>query len=432
MLNNNNIKMNEYINDEIEKMINSSQGCQGMAPLNPKIEKHDFSDQMRDLSKFYNSIINNTEYLKCLLVISLKKVTWKKELMDKFGCSHNTVNYFIDYMKANGLVISKNFVDLDNILYETILRLHTDKLYRQINNTNLIMLTINGEEFVKRIIKDCSKLNRQDIMFNIQEIHNNTRAFRIVYDEISGKENKLGNRLIKYPDGTLVKRRTEAQKVFDKNIQVSLLKFKRDMLLEKNIHSTSLTIIQDHNNKLILLDMNPKSKELRKRERYNGFYSNLNSIDIEKLSEGVNDKDIKQAEKENNIKVFNKLKYQNRDIYSINKLLNKEKETKEDINRNNIEGLDYLDTLNIDNNKEIPQSFRFKRLREVERLEYLCNNKVKLKDKYLILEGLELWYLEMLYINCLDYQIFKNRTTTFRYAAAKDILRNFVEKLKLN
>ena len=60
--------MDDFIDSEIEKMKKRLQGCQGLAPLTAKIEKHDFSGEMRDLSQFYNNIINSLMSPPCISV----------------------------------------------------------------------------------------------------------------------------------------------------------------------------------------------------------------------------------------------------------------------------------------------------------------------------------------------------------------------------
>ena len=75
--------MESDINDEIyEKLRKSVQGGPSTSPLKGFFEKSDFSVKMAEISKLYNVIINNTEYLKCILVLSMKKVNWKKRMGD--------------------------------------------------------------------------------------------------------------------------------------------------------------------------------------------------------------------------------------------------------------------------------------------------------------------------------------------------------------
>jgi len=334
--------MDTFINEEIEDLINSAKGGRKTAPLEVNFKKQDFSREMDNINKLYNKLINNTEYLKCLLILSLKKVSWKKELREKFDCSKTLVDYFIYYMKQNGFIVTKQLIDLDNILFETIINTNPKDFYSQSTKVNLITLTPNGEEFAKRILEDCVKLQRGDIQFTIDEINNKTKAFRFIYNKILKKENKLGSRLIEYPDGTLVERVTLRQMKLNRDCENAMLEYRKEVIIKKDPSSNQIAIIDNKKKELAKLEIH---EDKNFKTRYNGIYSHLNSIELDKMSQGVTKEEEKQAEKEYKEEVKRKLNYLKYDKYDLNKVLNKEYFSYQEDKIHHIECMNLLNNL---------------------------------------------------------------------------------------
>lgn len=414
--------MENIIGLEIEDLIKGVQGLPSTQPLNAKIENNDFSSEMISINKLYDKIINNTEYLKCLLVLTLKKVTWHNELRDKFDIGSRTIEYFIDNMKCNGFIYTKQLIEIDNILYETLLTLNNESFYKQSHNINLITLSSIGESFVKKVVEDCIKLQREDIIFTINEINNKTLSFRKIYDKIKDKENVIGNRIIKYPDGTIIERDTLANNKLKKDIKVSLLELKTDILLEHNPQSTEIALITETKSNLSL---NNTYSDKEEKSVYTGMFSNLNSVQIENIMQPITDKDVKELEKDYKKEIKSKIDYLNDDKYSINKVLNKELETKQDIKRNKSECSSFLDSLYSEHYVEEQQEFNFKGLTEKQRLTYLNDYKISIDNKKEVLKDLDHWYLEMLYVNSKDYYVDID-CKKYRYVNAVNILQKYL------
>jgi len=309
-------KMNEDYDKKVKNLLNKFKASQDVGRLGDKIQKQDFTNRMIKVNQLYNKVMNNIEYLKCLLVLFIKQITWKRELKEKFNCSGSIIEYFDNYMKDCGLIINKQLVDLDNCMYEAILKTNTSEFYYQSTKVNLIALTPDGLDFCNRVLNDF-KSDRQDIYNIINNIEKKSLAFRSAYEKLKQKENELSDRLIKYPDGTLIERESEARKKLNKDVNEALLEIKREKLLEKkeqklltSKESKELSLIEkkgdlallDDNNKSLTEYVDPIVAQYKKTGRpsitYNGMYKHLTNNELEKMVDGESKQEIKEIEKE--------------------------------------------------------------------------------------------------------------------------------------
>jgi len=344
--------MNSFINDEILNKLKKAQRGAERTPFSQKIEKQDFSNKMKDSIYIYNKIINDSEFFKCLLVLITKKFTWRNDLENNFDVNNKKVGRFIESMKKCGFIVGKKFHDLDDIYYEAILMTQPQRTYSFVNSISVITLTPEGEHFCNKVMDEISKLliDRSDISFAYNEIVSKTKAFKVAFEKISKKENKISSRYIEYPDGTIIKRDTiiesQRQDKIKKDIKVGMLELKRELLLEHDPNSKQIAIIENKKNELVL---QTEPEEIKKHE-YSGVYSHLNSVELEELTRPVSKEEAKQVEKTHKQEIKEKMnrikqinKYESK--YSLDKVCNKKEETLEEERANKRECVGFLNSL---------------------------------------------------------------------------------------
>ena len=305
-------------------------------------------------------IKDKTEYLKCLLVLSLQDVTFEQELRTKYDIRNKTIIDFIDSMKNENFILVKDFCSIDDILHETILKINPLSFYNSINNTGVLILTEKGKQFCKKIINECVKLQNENIIFMINEISSKTKAFKETYNKLLELEDKInynengikiieGYRYVKYPDGTLIMKETEKHKQLKLELKKGILEHKQHLLLQKQEQGLltqkqeqHLMILGENRGDLVIFD---DMDLIEEKSVYNGVYSHLNSIELDKVIEGVTKEEEKQAEKKYKEEIKQKNKYYDYNSCDIRKVLNKIPETDEEETKNKRECLGFLKSL---------------------------------------------------------------------------------------
>lgn len=339
--------------DNINKKI--KEGFRGLNQLTPSDTFFNFDDESIKISNVYNEIISNTELIKCLLVLGLKKFTWRNELEIIYGINNYYVSKFIDLFKKNGLIINKLLCEIEEIYFEAIIKSNSIKLYEQRDTINIISLNEKGYIFVEKCIDKIIKLAeiREDIFFIVNEINNKLENFNLLIKNILLEETTLTERLIQYPNGLIQNKRTLYGKKIDKDTKEALLELKKQNNKISTSEEKELMLIKDNKYDLVLL--NNLKKEKKNRITYNGIYSNLtineifNKMSISKEEEKEFIKNEKKEIKER-LDKFSKLNKDYEEQYKnlkFNGYHNEDDFKKDKNNKSNIDLL--FDNLNIEN-----------------------------------------------------------------------------------
>lgn len=356
--------MDTHINDEIYEMLEKDKrGSATRPPFEKILQNVEFDNNMAKYYDIRKKILSDIKYVEMLLVIGFKKITWRKELQDKFDIHPGKITEFFDYMKQQGMILFKSLTDIDNSLFETVLSLNTNMFYSQREFVKVYTLSPEGNEITKKLMNDINKLKekRTDLKTTIEAITEKTNLFKLQFKKINNNEYDIyindrqitlpketqnlndqnkkylqqlkkridqgkyklsakrknnnsnfyckdGERLINYPDGTKIIKKTEWKKQQQKELKLTLQEIKIEQLEQKKNQGL---ITKKESNQLLIIKKNPLSiitleqdKQIifKNQINYNGTYSNLTTSELIRESERsvfkINSRDNKKIEKE--------------------------------------------------------------------------------------------------------------------------------------
>ena len=271
-------------------------------------------------------ILKDIELSKCLMILAIKKYTWRNELMINFGINKYKAEKFRNIMNELGYITHRLIWEIkDDITYFTMLNQSN-----MIDQAQMLALTPAGEEWSKKamdyIAKESNK--NQSLMFALQYVLERTQAFRKKYEEIRNLEWKTTKRNITHRIGREViieERKTLLGKQREKEIKEAHIE-----LLNRNkekISSNSNYITEVKNYAITEFNTAEEKKE------YNGVYSHLTNQELEEVMTGVSDEEYKQEIKKGYIGSIPEDRKEIDNIYNNLKLILKIKpeEKKKDI-----------------------------------------------------------------------------------------------------
>lgn len=335
-----------YINDEFLNFNKNTDEGQGVCPTDDEIEK------MHKLNQFKKEILNKSEYIKALLVIGIKDFTWRNELENDYNMSNNHVSLFLNSMKYNGLVAHKLLSELDNIQFEAITKTRNINFFSKTDKVSILVLTNKGKEFTKEVLQSASKLfsTRDDLRLVYNEVTKKSKTYKDIVNNILDEENTFFERDITYANGIKIIRDTQRAK----DVKRIAFEVRKQNLLEKQTQglitsqeNKQLAIIEDKGHDLINYEEKPDITKGCKTN-YKGIYSHLTTSEVEDLSEGVTNQEVKDIEKQyqkdlkDHIKKLNKTAMLEDGGRWVANGFHGEKTVK---STNNDEALDFLDNL---------------------------------------------------------------------------------------
>lgn len=213
----------------IEKMKNAIGG----SGADPPRALFDIDPSMTQIYAIRSYILEKNVRIRMFLILGLKQITWYSELKDKFDIHPSHITEFFDYMKENSMILFKPLVEVENILFDSVITQNTYSFYSQRDTVKVYTLTPLGNELFEKILNDLIKLcnERPDLKLYVNEIMTKTETHRYLLGKLKDKETKEFKRLIKYPDGLEVEVETEREREYKKD----LLEFKQQLLLSKEV-----------------------------------------------------------------------------------------------------------------------------------------------------------------------------------------------------
>lgn len=195
-----------------KKNTNSKSGVEGGGPSAPLVENFRNISKM-DKEDIHNqslllSLLNDKDYVKAILVLGIKKVTWKNELRYDYELHHEKVDKFIDKMEQLGFIVSKRLYHIPDIVYQTLIQCNNEQFYHQ--SPNVYVLTDYGSSFMDSAVSYISKsMNTNQYIINlIAMIEERTKNFHNKIDEITKKELENDTIQVKFPNGVIIEKET--------------------------------------------------------------------------------------------------------------------------------------------------------------------------------------------------------------------------------
>lgn len=306
------IKMQEACNTEFQQEKNRDY---------KNLERDDM-----DRDGLKNIILKDIELSKCLMILAIKKYTWRNELIVNFGISRHKADKFKDLMTDLGYIMHKLIWEIpDDIAYYTM-RTQAN----MVDQAQMLALTPAGEEWSKQamdyIAKESNK--NQTLRFALTYVLERTKDFKKKYKEIQELEYERTERFVThhFKNGQKVveKRKTLLGKQKDQEMKIAKAEIKllfskpemrkallnkvgieEPLLLEDQSNINQLIEISNkielnHNQALAILGEKTISEELKHAMKhgptvtYNGQLNHLSSQEIEKVSMGVTDEEYKE------------------------------------------------------------------------------------------------------------------------------------------
>jgi len=255
------------------------------------IKHFKFTEEMGEYYNIRQFILKKNVNVRMFLVLSLKQITWYKELKIKFDIHPSHITEFFDYMKENDMILFSPLVEVDGILFETVTSQNNAHFYGARDLVKVYTLTEKGKEIAKRLTDDIIKLTNQrsDLNMYLQQILKKTNIHRILMNKIKGEESKRGLRKVRTPDGSEYYHETKNQIKFEKELNQAIIDTKQELLLEKQTNNQLTTkeageLALIKNGGLAVYEENNRQKP--KPIKYDGVYSHLSQSQIEGIMDG--------------------------------------------------------------------------------------------------------------------------------------------------
>ena len=281
--------------------------------------KTNFARYKKKILSTKEFILNKDVNIRLILILSLKKITWKEELITKFDIQPKDITNFFEKLKTLGLILFKPLCEVDDILFETVIKQNPCSFYDKRDKTMVYTFNPSHQEEIVDIMTDVFKLTntRSDLRILLSDINTKTQNHRESMQKIYEEESSLHERYITYPDGFFELKETMKKKKFIQELLFHSMEFKQDLLEQKqeknllsNKESNQLAILQEKG--ALVVANEEKTNFSKQSTTYTGIYSNLTSQELETIIEGIGDKEEKKIEKQyekqvkENIKELNK------------------------------------------------------------------------------------------------------------------------------
>lgn len=279
-------------------------------------------------------ILNDFQAQKFYLMLYFNDYAFEWQLTKQLNLTKKQIQTYSEELNKQGLISFRLLSELSENMQEAIMKLTPDfsKIYQQ--NPKVYIITpegkTQGKEKLSEFVKQAK--DNQGIYDLIKQLKVYSESFRITKNKILKEEKSLIDRKVKFPDGTIIERPTQAYK---------------NLLIELKINEKqNALVLKDINRDLIALEVDNELKT--KRDEYTGLYSYLTAIEIEKLNEEANEKDLKltkEEEKHLKEKILNLEKESHKEVL----LMQGAKINKQEADRLNQEAEDFLNRLGGNN-----------------------------------------------------------------------------------
>jgi len=286
----------------------------------PHMDKILKNETDADFYKVREYILSKTSRLRVFLILFLKEITWRNELKTTFDIHPSHLEEIFEFLKENNLIVFKPLIEVDNILFECVIKQQSIHFYGQREKVKVYTLTPKGKEYGLNLIDDILNYAKDNftLQLYVQEIIKKTENHRKILTYILDEEKINDQRTITYPDGFIETRNTLKFKKMNKDIKKVSIELRKEKLLEKEknnlLSEKEKGMLMEINNNTYLATINEDDKKdiVSKKNKITYTGKTFHSVqEIVKAMEGVTKEEERQAEKEHKEEVkdrYNKLK----------------------------------------------------------------------------------------------------------------------------
>lgn len=339
--------MNSFNYQKKSKVENDQEGGGPSAPLVEnfrnisKMDKEDINNQVLLID-----LLKDKDYIKAILVIGIKQVTWKNELRYDYELHHEKIEKFIDKMEQLGFIISKRLYHVPEIVYHSLIQTNNAQFYHQ--SPNIYVLTDYGKAFMESAVEYISKTMKSNqyitnLIFMIEE---RTKDFHTKIEEITKKEEDKDILRVKFPNDVTVDKETESykrrQRQLAQAVKIATLEFMQEkpQSLLKQVNPGKLLSYSKY--ELVTLEEEKQLLLGKTSIAYTPAIEQTKRLRIDKVieqSEGVQDSELQEVEQISKQKTKECLEYFNED-YKVLKNEKQEKERVKKLSRKNMNECD--------------------------------------------------------------------------------------------
>jgi len=222
--------INNFVNN-LKSQFNKNATCGSGG--DPHVEKIEKSENLADFYRVRDYILGKDSRLRVFLILFLKEITWRNELKETFDIHPSHFEEIFEFFKANNMMIFKPLIEVDNLLFETVIKQQSIHFYSQRDKVKMYTLTPKGRIYGENMMDDIERLTSTNFTLQIyvNEIIKKTENHRKILLNIRNKELNNNTRTIVYPDGFIEIRETLKSKNFKKEIKTASLELKKELLL---------------------------------------------------------------------------------------------------------------------------------------------------------------------------------------------------------
>jgi DNA-binding PadR family transcriptional regulator len=250
-------KMNKYINNEIYDFFEKEQSGSDRRPsFDETLNSFSFDSQMAKYYKFKDLVMNDIEYIKILLVVAMKEITWRKELENKFDIHPEKISSFFKIAKQNGIVYYRPLVEVEHILFESVIKQNSPAFYGKRDTVKVYTLSPEGKEICKKMMNEIAKLSnsRSDLQLHLSFIQDKTKLHRHMMLSIHEAEWEYLERKVTYPDGQVEARKTLRMRKMEDDSRIALIELKKQKFNEEENLNTNLSLLNKKTSDLVEIE----------------------------------------------------------------------------------------------------------------------------------------------------------------------------------
>lgn len=257
------------------------------------------------------NILDDNQKLIFFLVLFFKDFTFDKELLLNFNLTKSQIQEASEFFSHFGFLLLRQFSDLDELVQEALFKTIADphKFYNQ--NPKVYILSEKGKEFAYDFIDKIKDKTQENVFF--QDLFNlvkqKTQSFLTVKKKLEEEESYVLTRKVTYPNGVLLEKPTIKSREIKKAIELvrdeqaqRIANFKKDLLSSKQRKGITLSETEQKAlvlaNKGSLVEYHRDNRNIVKNSiSYSGIFSHLPKTQVLKLAEGLQDSEVKLADK---------------------------------------------------------------------------------------------------------------------------------------
>jgi len=282
-------------------------------------------------------ILKDVELCKCLMILAIKKYTWRNELIVNFGITKHKADKFKEILNDLGYIAHKLIWEIPDDIAYFVMKSQAN----MIDQAQIMCLTPAGEEWAKSAMTFIAKQtnSNESLQFALNYVIERTKSFKKKYKEIETLEYAKSKRLVIHHLGNGKQVIEERETLLGKEIKENLKIVKAEMKLlnldsEKKIKTLEKigikenlllpnpgengliilkkggTLIITYSQALTILGEKSDSEKMQDIANgpkivYSGCYSHLTGRELENLSQGVSDDEYREELKKGYIGVVN-------------------------------------------------------------------------------------------------------------------------------